>query len=133
MQEQYTINPGANQIILRPDGGLTHSFETTYSSDSTRSQNGVGHFTNMFTVESFGYKESGMSKQKMSQILQAVAPGRTFIFHYYSPFYGTWRDDEFYVGKGSLVIGELPEGAELFTSLSFNIIGVNPVYTTGGT
>ena len=133
MQDEYKINPGTqSEIVLRPDGGLKHSFEATYSSDSTRSQDGIGHFTPIFTVESFGYKETGMSKAKMSAILQAVASGQSFTFHYYSPFYGTWRNDTFYVGKGSLAIGQLAENEEYFESLEFNIIGVNPVYSSGG-
>lgn len=124
MQEKITIN---GTVIRQPDTGLAFDFETTYTEDSTRVQSGVGHFTPMFTVEAFGYEASGLTKAEMYTILQLVAKGNNFQLHYYSPYYGTWRTDTFYVGKGSLKIGSLIEDGELFDSLSFNMIGVNPI------
>lgn len=124
MQEKITIN---GTVIRQPDTGLAFDFETTYTEDSTRVQSGVGHFTPMFTVEAFGYEASGLTKAEMYTILQLVAKGGNFQLHYYSPYYGTWRTDTFYVGKGSLKIGSLIEDGELFDSLSFNMIGVNPI------
>ena len=124
MQDKITIN---GTVIRQPDTGLAFDFETTYTEDSTRVQSGVGHFTPMFTVEAFGYEASGLTKAEMYTILQLVAKGNNFQLHYYSPYYGTWRTDTFYVGKGSLKIGSLIEDGELFDSLSFNMIGVNPI------
>ena len=41
--------------------------------------------------------------------------------------YGAWCTSWFYVGKGQLDIGRLNEGKELFTSLDFNMVSVNPL------
>ena len=123
-QNYITIN---GVKIKQPDEGLGYSFETTYTSDSTRVQSGSIHATPMFTVESFSYAASYLTIAEMQTILQKVAKGGNFTLHYFSPYYGQWRDDTFYVGKGSLEIGRLTEGGEYFDSLSFNMVGVNPI------
>lgn len=123
-QNYITIN---GVKIKQPDEGLGYSFETTYTSDSTRVQSGAMHATPMFTVESFSYVASYLTIAEMQTILQKVAKGGNFTLHYFSPYYGQWRDDTFYVGKGSLEIGRLTEGGEYFDSLSFNMVGVNPI------
>lgn len=113
--------------VKQPDAGLEYNFETTYQDDATRTQQGKGVFTAMFTVESFSYKATDLTKAEMTQILQFAIPGRSFYMHYYSPYYGIWRDDQFYVGRGSLSIGRLNENKERFESVSFNIVGINPI------
>ena len=123
-QNYITIN---GVKIKQPDEGLGYSFETTYTSDSTRVQSGSMHATPMFTVESFSYEASYLTISEMQTILQKVAKGDSFTLHYFSPYYGQWRDDIFYVGKGSLAIGRLTEDGEYYDSLSFNMVGVNPI------
>ena len=116
-----------NTVIRQPDEGLGFDFETTYTEDSTRVQSGVLHSTPMFTVESLSYSASTLTVAEAKTILQFVAKGNTFTLHYFSPYYGAWRDDKFYVGKGSLEIGRLNESGERIDGLSFNLIGVNPI------
>ena len=125
MAQEYIKMNGV--VILQPDEGLGYDFETTYTEDTTRVQSGTLHSTAMFTVESFSYQATDVSLQDMKTILQIVAKGKPFTLHYFSPYYGAWRDDKFYVGKGSLAIGRLNAASEVFESLSFNMIGVNPI------
>lgn len=113
--------------IKQPDQGLGYEFETTYTEDSVRVQSGVLHLTPMFTVESFSYEASNLTAAEMSKILQLVSTGKRFKLHYRSPYYGKWRDDYFYVGKGSVNIGSWKEDKERYENLSFNMIGVNPI------
>ena len=124
MQEYITIN---GVVIRQPDSGLGYNFETTYSKDSTRVQSGRLHSTPLFTVESFSYEASNLTIAEMKTILELVAKGKNFTLHYFSPYYGVWRDDKFYIGKGSLSIGCLKTDEERYESLSFNMIGVNPI------
>lgn len=124
MQEYLTLN---GIRIKQPDEGLGYEFESTYTEDSTRAMNGTLYFTSLFTVESFTYNASWLTKEEMSQILQIVAPGKQYTLHYLSPYYGVWRDGLFYTGKGSLVIGRWNEEEERYEGLSFNMIGVNPI------
>lgn len=123
-QDKLKLN-GA--VVKQPDRGLGYDFETTYTEDSARVQNGILHITPLFTVEAFSYTASYLTESEMSQILRAVAKGGQFTLHYRSPYYGGWRDNPFYVGKGSLSIGCWLEDEERYESLSFNMIGVNPL------
>lgn len=123
-QEYITIN---GIKIRQPDEGLGYDFETTYTEDSTRVQSGQLHVTPLFTVEAFSYSASWLTTSEMKTILEQVARGNPFRLHYFSPFFGEWRTANFYVGKGSLSIGRLIVNEERFESLSFNMIGVNPI------
>lgn len=123
-QHRFMINDHATK---QPDEGLGYSFETTYSDDSDRVQTGQGYFTPLFTVESYSYSASDLTLSEMSYILKQVAKGRKFKAHYLSPYEGKWKDGYFYVGKGSLKIGTWKEQEEIYDSLSFNMIGVNPI------
>ena len=125
MAQEYIQMNGT--VILQPDEGLGYDFETTYTEDTTRVQSGTLHTTAMFTVESFSYEASWVSLQDMKTILQIIAKGKPFDLHYFSPYYGAWRNGRFYVGKGSLSIGRLNAAEERFESLSFNMIGVDPI------
>lgn len=124
MQEKIKIN-GID--IFQPDQGLQSNFETTYSSDSTRVQSGVMHATPYFTVEQFTYSATDIPAKDASVILQQIIKGEPFTLHYYSLYYGTWRDDIFRVGKGQFAIGSLSEDNERLESLSFNMTGDNPI------
>ena len=123
-QQKITIN---SLDIWQPDADLDYNFETTYSSDSTRTQDGTGHFTALFTVEQLGYSATDIPVAEASKILQQVIKGKHFSLHYFSPYYGAWRDGTFYVGKGDCSIGTLEADGERLSSLKFNMTGVYPI------
>ena len=123
-QNYITMN---NVVIKQPTKDMAYNFETTYTEDTTRVQSGVLHATSMFTVEQLGYEAKNLTIYEMAQILQIIAKGNAFDLHYFSPYYGTWRTDKFYVGQGSLKVGCLKENGEVFESLTFNMTGVNPI------
>ena len=118
-----------NEIeIKQPDSGsLGVAFDTTYTDDSGRPTSGVALVTPLFTVEAYSYKATDLTLQEMSQILQIVAIGIKFKCRYLSAYYGKWRTDEFYVGKGTLTVGSWETSKERYDELSFNLIGVNPL------
>ena len=124
MQDTIKIN---GIEIYQPDEGLQSSFETTYTSDSTRVQSGVMHATPLFTVEQFSYSATDVPIEDVKIILQQIIKGNPFTLHYYSPFYGRWRDDIFRVGKGQYSIGSLKADEEKIETLSFNMTGDNPI------
>lgn len=116
------------ELIYQPDAnGLAYNFETTYTEDSTRTQDGKGHFTPMFTVEQLGYSATHVPVEEASKILKNVAKGNRFQLTYFSAYYGTWRTDTFYVGKGQMSVGMLTDNDKFLSSLSFNMTGVNPI------
>lgn len=124
MQDTIKIN---GIEIFQPDEGLQANFETTYTSDSTRVQSGVAHFTPMFTVEQFSYVATDIPVADAKVIIQQVIKGEPFTLHYFSPYYGMWRDDTFRVGRGQYAIGTLKADEETLESLSFNMTGDNPL------
>lgn len=122
MQDYIKIN---GVTIRQPDEGLGYDFETTFGEDSKRTQRGKLNSSPMFTVEAFSYSATNLTAAEMKTILQFIGKGSKFTLHYFSPYYGVWRDGLFYVGKGSLSIGRLNQENETFDSLSFNMIGVD--------
>ncbi len=123
-QEYIKIN---GILIRQPDEDMGYDFETTFSEDTKRTLAGTLMASTAFTVESLSYQASNVTVEEMKTILQQTMKGGFFTLHYWSPYYGTWRDDEFYVGRGSLVLGRLNEAEERYTSLSFNMVGRNAV------
>lgn len=124
-QQIFMINDDVDTV--QPDEGLKYDFETTYTEDTVRVQSGVMYITPLFTVESYGYSRKDLTADEMKLMLQKIAKGRPFKVHYFSAYYGAWRDDYFYVGKGSLTVGSWKQNDEKFDSLSFNMVGVNPL------
>lgn len=124
MQDLIRIN-GVD--IYPPDEGLGYAFESTYTEDSTRLQSGDANFVPMFTVEQLSYVASDIPMSEATKILKLIAKGQAFTLHYFSVYYGGWRDGTFRVGKGSLNIGSLEEDNETLSSLSFNMTGDNPL------
>ena len=124
-QQIFMINDDVNTV--QPDEGLKYDFETTYTEDTVRVQSGVMYITPLFTVESYGYSRKDLTADEMKLKHQKIAKGRPFKVHYFSAYYGAWRDDYFYVGKGSLTVGSWKQNDEKFDSLSFNMVGVNPL------
>lgn len=125
MQDLIRIN-GVD--IFQPDEGLSYNFETTYTEDSTRLQTGNANFVPMFTVEQLSYSATDIPMEKATEILQMIALGHEFTLHYFSVFYGGWRDGTFRVGKSNTIsIGSLEENNEKLSSLSFNMTGDEPL------
>lgn len=122
-QEKYKFN---NVEIFQPDQDLAWNFETTYTPDSTRTTSGDGHFTEMFTTESFGYQASHVPVAEWTKMSQMIV-GRKFDLWAWNPHFGKWRNHRVYVGQGSLNIGTLEENRERYSSISFNMIDINPL------
>lgn len=124
MQQLIKIN---GIEIKQPDKGLGYSFETQYTRDTGRVQTGNLHASPLFTVESFTYSASWLTVDEMRTLLQQIARGHTFNLYYFSPYFGEWRTDVFYVDKGSMTIGRLVEDKEKFDNITFTMTGVNPI------
>ena len=125
MQDLIRIN-GVD--IFQPDEGLSYAFESTYTEDSTRLQTGTANFVPLFTVEQLNYTATDIPMEEATKILQMIAKGNDFTLHYYSVYYGGWRDGKFRVGKSnSISIGSLEENNEKLSMLSFNMTGDNPL------
>ena len=91
-------------------------------------QTGDANFVPLFTVEQLNYTATDIPMEEATKILQMVAKGDAFTLHYFSVYYGGWRDGLFRVGKsGGVSIGSLEENNEKLSSLSFNMTGDIPL------
>ena len=125
MQDLIRIN-GVD--IFPPDEGLSYAIESTYTEDSTRLQTGDLNAVPMFTVEQLSYTATDIPMEEATKILQMVGKGKAFTLHYFSVYYGGWRDGTFRVGKSNNIsIGSLEENNEKLSSLSFNMTGDKPL------
>lgn len=122
-QQVIKIN---GRTIHQPDT-FKFSFATTSTEGTERLMSGVMCNEPMFTVESYAYEGSDISILEMANLLQMIVNQRQVQLYYFSVYYGRWREAPFYVTQGSVDIGTLKEGEEKYKSLSFNIIGVNPL------
>lgn len=123
-QKKYMIN---DKEIWQPDEDLSYDFATTFTEDSTRDMSGVGHFTPLFTVEQNGYSAKHIPICEVKKILKMIVGGKPFTLYYFSPYYGEWRTDWFYVGQGNLTVGSVEADRENISQLSFNMTGINPI------
>ena len=100
---------------------------TTSTSDSGRNQFGYATNNVLFTVEAYKITFPKLDKTDMSGILQAIKGKPSFKFHYFSPYYGSWRDDYFYVANIESTKVFVKDDYEWINGLTFQITGVNPV------
>lgn len=113
--------------IFQPEKDVGYAWETTYTNDSGRVVSGKAHISPLFTVEAFTFSFVNIPTKEMSKILKIIAKGKPFKMHYFSPYYGEWRNDTFYVGQGDTTLGSLKESSEIFSSAKIKATGVNPI------
>lgn len=118
---------GDGTLIAQPDKGLGFNFETTYTEDSGRIQNGEAIVAPMFTVKSYNYSKSSPLIGDVKTILGFIANGEKFDMYAFDPTTGLWSWDTYYVGQGSMAIGYLTADGGHYDSFSFNAVGVNPI------
>lgn len=107
---------------------FNYNFQTTSSEDSGRTLSGKAAITPLFTVEAFDVEYKHLNPAQTSALLQKIVqrPGHAyFSLHYFSPYYGAWRTDQFYVGDGTLEIKTLEEGDEDISEISCSFVGRN--------
>ena len=120
-------NTGDGVQIAQPDKGLGFNFETTYTEDSGRIQDGSAIVAPLFTVKSYSYSRAHPSTAEVAQILSYIVEGGKFDMYAFDPVSASWGWDTYYVGQGSMSIGYLDPDTGHYDSFAFNVIGVNPI------
>jgi hypothetical protein len=107
-----------------------YSVETTSTEDSGRVMSGTQYDTPMFTVEAFDVVYKNLSAKTCSELLKRIVkkPGKPyFTLHYFSPYYGVWRNAQFGVSQGTLNIQSLEKGDENVSEVSCRFVGRYPL------
>lgn len=114
---------------VQPNENIAVDFETTYTEDSGRVISGIMMGDPLFTVESIGFEFFSLTLEEVSE-LQQIIIGRSgkayYELHYLSDYYGRWRTDTFYTGRGSKNLQKIRNDDGTY-NLKFNAIGVNPI------
>ena len=103
-----------------------YDFQTTSSEDSSRTMSGKANISPLFTVEAFSVEYQDLTIAQTSALLKRIVQKSNkpfFSLFYFSPYYGNWRTDKFYVGEGSLKIRTLESGEERISSISCSFVG----------
>ena len=103
-------------------------FETTATEDSGRAMSGALSYSPLFTVEAFDVEYQDLRPAQASTLLQHIVPTPAkpyFSLYYFSPYYGAWRTDQFYVGDGTLKVKTLQDGYERIESITCRFVGRN--------
>lgn len=122
-QKEILIN---GRKIWQPNSPMQWNFEVTYTPDSSRPQNGVGHFTVLFVVNSLSYVGTNIPASEAAEILQMIV-GKRYELTAFNPYMGKWVTDVCYTGKGDLNLKTLQEGEEMVNNLSFNAVYIKPL------
>lgn len=123
-QNKYSFN---GYTPSRQPSAVEFSFATTSTADSGRNQFGVMNNVPMFTAESYKITFDKLYSSDVSSILRNII-GLSFIsFHYFSPYYGAWRTDRFYIANTNGNIVSVKEGKEGEKGVSFQLTGINPL------
>lgn len=103
------------------------SFATTSTDDSDRTQDLVMHNTPIGTIGSYEMRWEYIKTSEASKILQLVLNKSQFKVHYYDLFTDSWKSAYFYASNFEMTPLTLEENYKYIDSLSFSIIGVNPI------
>ena len=103
------------------------SFATTSTDASDRTQDLVRHNTPIGTIGSYEMRWEYIKTSEASKILQLVLNKSQFKVHYYDLFTDSWKSAYFYASNFEMTPLTLEENYKYIDSLSFSIIGVNPI------
>lgn len=104
-------------------------FATVSTEDSDRSQTGVAYNTPMFTTHACRLGWENLTDSEISNILQKTVGKSKFSFYWRNPYIGQWETREFYMTNSDMENMKMEyDGQEgRWKSLTFNVIGVNPL------
>lgn len=103
------------------------SFDTKSTDDSDRTQDLVMHNTPMGTIGNYEMGWEYISTGEASKILRLVLNKPQFKVHYYDLYNDKWKTAYFCASNFEMTPLALEENYKYIDSLSFNIIGVNPI------
>lgn len=103
------------------------TFSTTSTDDSDRTQDLVMHNTPIGTIGSYEMGWEYLKTSAASKILQLVLNKPQFKVHYYDLYADVWKNAYFYASNFEMTPLSLEDGYKYIDSLSFNIVGVNPI------
>lgn len=117
----------ANGVKIKTPDVFRPNLATTSTEDSDRTQDLVMHNTPMGTIQSYSCEWKYITPEEAANILSQTLNRSSFSLEYPNPLSGQWEEDAFYASNYSMGTMKEINGELAWESLSFNVIGVNPV------
>lgn len=117
----------ANGISIKTPDTFKPNFATTSTEDSDRTQDLVMHNTPMGTIQSYSCEWKYIEPEEAANILGQILNRSSFTLEYPNALRGQWESGVFYATNFSMGSMRMTNGVPTWESLSFNVIGVNPV------
>lgn len=116
-----------NNVETRTPDTFAPSLATTSTEDSDRTQDLVMHNTPMGTIESYNIEYKNITLPEASGILQQIINKQEYSFTHPNVYTGTWVTKTFYTSNISIGTLKKSNGQDMWESLSFNAVGINPI------
>lgn len=123
MDKPFEFNgiPVETPITFKPN------LATTSTEDSDRTQDLVMHNTPMGTIQSYSFEWGPILPEEAAKIVRQTLNKSSFTLRYLSFISGKWETGQFYASNYSPGSLKTIDGVFKWESLSFNVIGVNPI------
>lgn len=116
-----------NDIQIRTPDSFKPSAATTSTEDSDRTQDLAMHNTPMGTIESYNIEYKNIPVKEAAFIYNQIKNKRQYKLRYMSAGSGEWETAYFYSSNYSFGSLRKSNGKDVWESLSFNAITINPV------
>lgn len=116
-----------NGIPVETPNTFQPNLATTSTEDSDRTQDLVMHNTPMGTIQSYSFEWQSIDPEEASKIIGQTLNRSSFSLRHFSPVSGRWETALFYATNYKPGALKTIDGVLKWESLSFNVIGINPV------
>lgn len=116
-----------NGVPVKTPNTFKPSMATTSTDGSDRTQDLVMHNTPMGTIESYAFEWQYIEPEETALIISQIIDRSEYNLRYLNPVSGRWTTGRFYTSNYSLGSLTRSNGKLVWSSLSFNAVGINPV------
>ena len=118
---------GFNGTPVRTPDTFQPSAATTSTDDSERTQDLVMHNTPIGTIESYSLEWKDIPVKEAAFIFNQIKNRQQYLMRYMSADIGAWVENYFYTSNYSWGTLKKANGKDVWESLSFNAIRINPI------
>lgn len=116
-----------NGVKVKTPDTFKPNFATTSTEDSDRTQDLVMHNTPMGTISSYSFEWRYIEPDEVALILAQVMNKSEYSLRYFNPLTASWDVGAFYSSNYTFGTLRYSNGMEVWESLSFNAVVINPV------
>ncbi len=116
-----------NGVAVKTPDTFQPSMATTSTEDSDRTQDLVMHNTPMGTIESYSFEWKNIEVTEAAKIITAIKNKSKYSLRYLRADTGGWTTAQFYTSNYDIGTLKIANGEQVWESLSFNAVGVNPI------